>query len=248
MSVLSVSAASLSAESSCVGRECFVVDRGRVGTVTSVQESDGSLMVTMDGSLLAVAPQGAVVLPQVREFVAVPAARGGLLRGFWLGLGAGRVDLGGGGVGVAVRVLAGAEVVEQVLPVRDVSAERVVTGVERDAAAVGALGALARACAQVEAQTRAHEAWKDQLNEAACERADDQSWCSDFDDFMRDWGLAGRVRTYDVEVEVTGRVTVRVEAATDSAAEEHVTDDLVRAAIAQDFRRLEYELEGVNQV
>ena len=40
--------------------------------------------------------------------------------------------------------------------------------------------------------------WKASLNDAACERVDDQGWCSDFDRFMNDWGMQGRRRTYDV--------------------------------------------------
>lgn len=48
--------------------------------------------------------------------------------------------------------------------------------------------------------------WKGRLSEAACERADDHGWCSEFDDFMAQWGMEGRVRVYDVAVEVTARV------------------------------------------
>jgi hypothetical protein len=57
-------------------------------------------------------------------------------------------------------------------------------------------------------QRRAFEVWKGQLSEAACDRADEQSWCSDFDEFMGAWGLQGRVRDFDVEVHVSGRVSV----------------------------------------
>lgn len=92
-------------------------------------------------------------------------------------------------------------------------------------------------CGRLDSERRAVQVWKGQLSEAACDRADDQSWCSDFDEFMADWGLAGRARDFDVEVVVSGRAEPDVAEAAQALGlrrahahcPRHVLDDLPAA-------------------
>jgi hypothetical protein len=99
-------------------------------------------------------------------------------------------------------------------------------------------------CGQLDSQRRAFEVWKGRLSEAACERADEQSWCSDFEDFMEAWGLQGRVRDFDVEVHVSGRVSVRVQAPTSSIAEGRVSREDVQELVSG-LDGLDFEVQGV---
>lgn len=169
-----------------------------------------------------------MLLPLVGDFVTVPRG-GGVLRGVWIGLGS-LVD-GVEAGRVTARVMCGGLVVEHVTWAVSVRAALVVSGrAEPDVA--DAARAAALVCGQMDSQRRAFEAWKGRLSEAACERADEQGWCSDFEDFMQNWGLQGRVRDFDVQVQVSGRVSVRVQAPTGSIAEGGVSREHVQELVS----------------
>ena len=144
------------------------------------------------------------------------------------------------------RVMCGGQFVEHVTWAVSVRAALVVSGRAEPDVADGAR-AVALVCGQMDSQRRAFEVWKGQLSEAACDRADEQSWCSDFDEFMGDWGLPGRVRDFDVEVQVSGQVSVRVQAATGSIAEGRVSREDVQELVSG-LSGLEFEVQDAEQV
>ena len=224
-----------------VGRPCYVSARGMLGVVLAV-EPGGTMTVALEvGPTVPVAADGVVALPQVGEFVEVPRA-GGLLRGYWVGL----VPPSEDGGPVTARVVAGVEVVEQRTDAASIRACRVVSG-SADPNVAGVVRAVAQACALLDVQRREHEAWKASLNDAACDRADDQGWCSDFDAFMKDWGMQGRRRTYDVEVEVTGTVTIRVVAANASDAQETVSRAQIVDAVRERLDNLDFDVKDAEE-
>ena len=226
---------------SLVGRPCYVTAGGVLGAVTGV-EPGGALMVALEvGRTVSVAADDVVVLPQVGEFVEVPR-HGGVLCGYWVGLVPATDD---GGL-VTARVVAGGEVVEHRTEAASLLACRVVSG-SADPSVAGAIRAAAQVCSLLDAERRGYEAWKESLNEAACDRADDQGWCSDFDAFMNDWGMQGRRRTYEVEVEVTGTVTIRVEAANASDAQETVSRAQIIDAASSRLDNLDFDVKDAEE-
>lgn len=76
-----------------------------------------------------------------------------------------------------------------------------------------------------------HESRITELAEDACEFADRHNLCSEFDRFMEDHGLSGRVRDREVGVTVTAHLTITVSARSQTGAEDAVDEDDVRAAI-----------------
>ncbi len=226
-----------------VGREVWVPEVG-VGSVAEVSPS-GGLGVRLGGRLLAVEESaGAVVFPRAGEPVVLPRGSG-TVRGLWVGLVPaleGPVRAGW----VSVRVLVGAQVVVHTAAVAELDARRVVTG-PADRGTGDAAVALGQVCAMLDAGRGEHEAWKAGLSAAACERADDHGWCGEFDEFMAGWGLSGRSHWFDVEVAVSVRVTVAVEASNAQDAEEAMSRGQVLAAVRDNLDGLDYEVTDVEQ-
>lgn len=232
----------VSADAGCgglVGRECWVPGAGAVGTVESVLP-DGAVRVALSGQRAVTVERDAMVLlPQVGERVEMDVA-GAPLYGLWVGLAgppAAVERLAG------VRLLVGGQLVERTVPAELVRAERCVTAPAGEPAVTGVLEVLAGAVAVADVERGEVQDWKQRLAAAACEHADDQGWCSSFDDFMVEWGLPARSRWFDVEIEVAGRVTVRVEAATTDAAEAQVTFAAVREAAADQIDGMDYQIK-----
>lgn len=224
-----------------MGRPCYLPARAALGVLMAVEPGDTVTVALHAGVIVPAAADDVVLLPQVGEFVELPRDSG-LLRGYWVGL----VPPSGAEGPVTARVVAGAEVVEHVTDPQSLRASRTLSG-PVDPGVSSVVQAVARSYELLDGARRQHEAWREQLNEAACDRADDQGWCSDFDAFMNDWGMSGRRRTYDVEVEVTGRVTIRVEAARSSDAEEAVTRAQVVEAAGERLADLDYEVKDAEQ-
>ena len=238
-----------------VGQPCHVSSRGMLGTVSAVEadgtvtvalEADGTVTVALEaGPTVPVPAAGLVVLPQVGGFVEVPR-HGGLLRGYWVGL----VPPSEDGGRSPLAWWRASRSWEHRTEAASLKTCRVVSG-SVDPNVAGVVRAVAQACALVDVVRRDHEAWKAILNDAACERADDQGWCSDFDRFMNDWGMQGRRRTYEVEVEVevevTGTVTIRVEAANSSDAEETVTREKIIDAARVRLNHLDYKVKDAQE-
>lgn len=82
-----------------------------------------------------------------------------------------------------------------------------------------------------------HTRWIDALVESAHEWADDNSLCSQFDNFMESHDLPGRSRMYDVEVEVNIRttVTVSVSARSGDNAADSVDTSEVESAVRDKY-------------
>lgn len=64
----------------------------------------------------------------------------------------------------------------------------------------------------------------ERLVKAAHKKADEQNWCSEFDEFMESFGLPGREREYQVTVMTTLTYTTIVRARNEDEAGEMVTD------------------------
>lgn len=79
----------------------------------------------------------------------------------------------------------------------------------------------------------AHEARLEAIVDAAHEYADDNSLCERFDAFMEEQGLRGRRADYDVEVDVTVRVVVKVTACDADDARGEVDTEMLADAISQ---------------
>ncbi|MDZ7912929.1 MAG: hypothetical protein U5O16_14030 [Rhodococcus sp. (in: high G+C Gram-positive bacteria)] len=83
----------------------------------------------------------------------------------------------------------------------------------------------------------AHVQWRDALVESAHTWADENSLCSQFDNFMESHDLPGRSRMYDVEVEVniSRRVTVSVSASNCDDAADAVDTREVESALRDEY-------------
>lgn len=207
-------------------RECFAPGMGRVGRLLP-GSGDGGATVVFDDGAAPVEAEGAVPLPMVGEFVQVPRA-GGVVRGYWVGVVGGSPMVGGQ---LRVRILDGSEVTEIACTAEMVDAGRVVTE-QPDPAVAGAVRALAETCRRLDRQAAEHAEWKVRLGAAACEMADRQQLCKQFDAFMDDWGLQTRTREYTVEITL-GTVHVNVTAADLESAKQQVDGSDVRAACAE---------------
>ncbi|MFB9785215.1 hypothetical protein [Rhodococcus baikonurensis] len=82
-----------------------------------------------------------------------------------------------------------------------------------------------------------HVRWRDALVESAHTWADENSLCSQFDNFMESHDLPSRSRTYDVEVEVnmSRRVTVSVSASNRDDAADAVDTHEVESALRDEY-------------
>lgn len=216
-----------------LGRECYVPGDSRRGVWQSTTAAGVPLVrYHADGPVVEAA--GAVALPVVGELVQVPGHTGAL-RGYWAGV-CGQPS----GNQVRVQLLIGAELVESTLDYAELDAARIVTG-QGSPELVDAVRAAAKLAEQARRDRAEHEAWKQQLSADACERADSEGYCSQFDEFMIDHGLEGRSRSYSVECTVTGTVTVQVWASTSDQAEQQVTrQDVIDALNTDD---LDWEVE-----
>lgn len=87
-------------------------------------------------------------------------------------------------------------------------------------------------------RTRHHE-WVRRLNESACEWADRNSLCSEFESFCDEWGLEGREREFEVDVEVTVSLRMTRSARNREDAEESVDLDDVRQHLRENFAYLD---------
>jgi len=85
------------------------------------------------------------------------------------------------------------------------------------------------------AQSRVNEYSADatRLNELMNEKADEEGWCSKYEDSLEEWNtqlthieLTGRVKEYDVTIDVTLRYThhITVEASSEDAARDEVNN------------------------
>lgn len=79
----------------------------------------------------------------------------------------------------------------------------------------------------------AQEARLEAIVDAAHEYADENSLCERFDEFMEEQGLRGRRAEYDVEVDVTVRVVVKVTACDADDARGEVDTGMLADAISQ---------------
>lgn len=84
-----------------------------------------------------------------------------------------------------------------------------------------------------------HREWVRRLNESACEWADENSLCSEFERFCEQWGLEGRERDFDVEVNVTVALTMTRSARSQEDADESVDLDDVRQHLRDNFSYLD---------
>jgi hypothetical protein len=99
----------------------------------------------------------------------------------------------------------------------------------------------ARLAQTLEELRERNQRWVDDLVEDACEWADRNSLCSEFENFMESHQLPGRERSHDVEVEVTARITVSVSARSVEAAEECIDSDDVRSHIENTARFFDFD-------
>lgn len=194
---MSVSVAAEAVELEMTGRE--VLDAG--GHLTRVSRAEDGLLFTSLDPGHAVPADQLVPLPLPGEFVRTTTAADGALKGFWLG----KVDEYGSfddGT-LAVFILDG--VVRQVrLTADELDARKIVFG-EASGGEFAFTALLTEARAH-QATRATHSAWVDQLVQAAHQEADDQGWCSQFDDFMANNGLPRRTRDYELRVDVTATI------------------------------------------
>ncbi|MFZ2175685.1 MAG: hypothetical protein WAW17_16935 [Rhodococcus sp. (in: high G+C Gram-positive bacteria)] len=102
-----------------------------------------------------------------------------------------------------------------------------------------------------------HAQWVDKLVESAHAWADENSLCSQFDNFMEEHDLPARSRDFDVEVDVTMRatVTVSVTARSSDDARDSVDSDAVESALRdkysiagyQDLDIADWTIDGVEE-
>ncbi len=83
--------------------------------------------------------------------------------------------------------------------------------------------------------------WLDSLVEDACEWADNNSLCSEFENFMDAHNLPGRERDHEVEVTVTASVTVTVSARSADAARETLDTSDVRESISNNLSYIDFD-------
>lgn len=76
-----------------------------------------------------------------------------------------------------------------------------------------------------------HETWKERAIVTAHEYADRHDLCGEFDRCMEEIGLRGRERDFNVDVEVTLPITVRVTATSADSATQMVDESDVEAAV-----------------
>lgn len=201
-----------SAIESLVGR-CGYVD-GRVVTVLSV---DDDTIRSHCGSY----PRDRVtVLPRIGEPVATSSGRG-----VWIGF-ASVADDPAGWVLIDDRtlLLSAADVADGV---------RSVSG-EADPALVPVLHALQASLSQasrLETEVADHKRWVNELVDDAHSLADDNNWCSQFDEFCRKHGLPPRERIYAIQVAISKTITVEVTASSPEEAVEQLHNATVADAL-----------------
>ncbi len=222
------------------GAERVLLDGSRLayvggrGLVAGCRERDG---VLCDAAGDAV-PQGEVVaLPSPGERVEVPGGPA-----LWLGVKA--APLAGH---LAAKVMLDSGEV-RALPgtVERFDAARIMTG--PGSAEVSRLAAALYVSAiNLEVREQEHQVWIQNLTEAAHDRANDQGWCEEFDDWMASQGLDRRRRDYEVEVSVRASVTVVMSSmsSADDARESIGLTDVWQALSRDD---IDWDIEGVESV
>lgn len=98
----------------------------------------------------------------------------------------------------------------------------------QEAANKDELAKVKQELAEARQQIDFHERWKESLEKAAHQEAQDRNWCSDFDDFMETVGLSRRFHKWAA----IALVTVRVAVTTDK----HETEDDAAADVERQAR------------
>ena len=91
----------------------------------------------------------------------------------------------------------------------------------------------------VDTERAKHHDWVRRLNESACEWADRNSLCSEFESFCEEWGMEGREREFDVDVEVTVSFRMERSARSQDDADESVDLDDVKQYLRENFSYLD---------
>jgi len=221
--------AAVSAMQDLPGRGCYLPERGVIGEAVAVT-SEGLISVSVDGQQ-AEDVSGAVVLPRLGESVWIAEGREDPLHGQWIGLRAPLVV----GDPVTARVLCDGAVLEHTGPARvfDARTARMIAE-STPAAADSDLHAVAQLAAMLDQQATEHALWRAEFAKAAADRADEMDLCGQFDDFMHEWNLPGRMRTFTVMVDTSQLVGLTVEAETADDAEALLTTEMVKAARSVD--------------
>ncbi|SDY64056.1 hypothetical protein SAMN05661080_04139 [Modestobacter sp. DSM 44400] len=228
-----MSESAVSVAQDLLGRSYYLPDRGVIGEAVAVATT-GLTTVTVAGQQEEDVA-GAVVLPRLGESVWIAEGRETPLHGRWIGL---RTPLVAGEP-VTARVLCAGAMVEHTAQARvfDARVTRMVAGEDGPASPRSGLHAVAQLAAMLDQQEVQHARWKAEFAEAAGRRATDMDLCGQFDDFMREWNLPGRTRSYTVLVDTSQLVRLTVEAESELDAEELVTDAMVREARSADANR-----------
>ncbi|GAA4757740.1 hypothetical protein GCM10023328_47040 [Modestobacter marinus] len=212
------------------GRSCYLPDRGVIAEAVGLTPS-GQTTVSVDGQQAEDVSE-VVVLPRLGESVWIAEGRETPLHGRWIGL---RTPLTAPTWQVTARVLCDGAVLEHTGPARVFDARTVRMIAESTPAAPdGDLQAVAQLAAMLDQQAVQHELWRAEFAEAAGHKADEMDLCGQFDDFMHEWHLPGRKRSFTILVDTSQLVSLTVEAETAGDAEELLTTEMVKAARSVD--------------
>lgn len=95
---------------------------------------------------------------------------------------------------------------------------------------------------------RSNDRWKSGLNAALNEYAEEAGLGDDWDELMEAHGLEMRTREYEVRVQVSGYVTLTIEASNEDGASDSVDSRDVREAVDSDgLRDLDWNVDGVEE-
>lgn len=78
-----------------------------------------------------------------------------------------------------------------------------------------------------------HAEFKTRITDRLHELANDERWCSTFDDEMEEFGLPRRTQNWNVDISLDDSLTIQVQANSESAAEAAVTREKVEEAIRE---------------
>lgn len=182
-----------------------------------------------------VSEQGAVLLPSVGRRVRVPVQDREVVTGAFLGLVGTTWQDGEQMLRGAVMTPGGVEVLTlppQAWQVDAVAADD--SEVELSVPVV--LSALGESVTKAARDAVLRERWLAETTSSAHEYADDNDLCERFDEFMESVGLSGRSREQEVTVQVSFDCTVDTPHGQDP--EDHVTQEQVRAALAEVLERV----------
>ena len=92
--------------------------------------------------------------------------------------------------------------------------------------------------------------WRNEVAAAARDMADDQNLCGVFDEFMEEWGLGGRSRSWNARVRVTFEMEVSTEGRNEEDARNALSqsdvDDAAISFIRENLSREHWEIEHVS--